>query len=72
MVIDFRALTRMGFQCESRMEGKDVFEVSISPREHRDIAKELQELTELSKRDCYELQDQISVLQIIAAIKKTS
>lgn len=64
MRINLDSLEKMGFHAEIQSRIVDIY-----PREHRDIAPELQELTELPKRDCILLMEDISDMQIIQAIK---
>jgi hypothetical protein len=65
MNINFIALEKMGFHCELHEDEG----VCIYPRNPQNIISQLQELTELPRRDCEMLMEDISDLQIINAIK---
>ena len=68
MNINFIALEKMGFHCElHKDEG-----VWIYPRDAQNIIPQLQELTELPRRDCEMLMEDISDMQIINAIKNAA
>ena len=66
MEINLKNLKANGFEVILRDE-----HLSIYPREHREILKELAELTELPKRDLYFIQEEISDLQIICAMRES-
>ena len=67
MRINLKALSNMGYECHANEEI-----IEIYPKKHRDISDEIQALTDLPRRDCYILIEDIQEMQIINAIKHTS
>lgn len=69
MRIDAKSLEDLDFVVHiSEQEGI----VEIYPRNSKDISKDLQVLTQLSRRNCFQLMDEIHELQVWEAVKKTS
>ena len=69
MRISTKALEGLNFEVHiDTQEGT----VEIYPKNRRDISEELQKLTDLSRRDCFFLTEDIQDLQVIDAIKRTS
>lgn len=69
MRINAKALHKMGYEVHiDEHEGI----VEIYPIDNKDITEDLQALTDLSRRDCYMLMEDIHNMQIIDAIKRAS
>jgi len=69
MRINAKALEKMGYEVHiDEHEGI----VDIYPQNRKDISEDLQVLTDLSRRDCYIIMEDIHEMQVIDAIKRTS
>jgi hypothetical protein len=67
MFINFKELKERGFNVEPVADG-----VQIYPRHGKSMLKELQALTELPRRECYILEEDIHEMQVMNAIKESN